>query len=57
MDVRAVNDLLAECLGMELSTGQRALLDELDMLVMALEFEEAAAGIQKFLAAHAQKTG
>jgi CheY-like chemotaxis protein len=57
MDVRAVNDLLAECLGMELSTGQRALLDELDMLVMAFEFEKAAAGIQKFSAARARKPG
>jgi CheY-like chemotaxis protein len=55
MDVRAVNDLLAECLGLELSPGQRALLDELDMLVMAFEFEKAAVSIQEFLAAQAQK--
>jgi HPt (histidine-containing phosphotransfer) domain-containing protein len=48
MDVRAVNDLLADCLGLELSPGQRALLDELDMLVMAFEFEKAAARIQEF---------
>jgi CheY-like chemotaxis protein len=55
MEARAVNDLLAECLGMELSPGQRALVEEVDMLVMAFEFEKAAARIQDFSAA--QKSG
>jgi HPt (histidine-containing phosphotransfer) domain-containing protein len=50
MDVRAVNDLLAECLGLELSPEQRALVEALDMLVMAFEFEKATASIQDFLA-------
>jgi PAS domain S-box-containing protein len=57
MDVRVVNDLLTECLGLELSTGQRALFDEIDMLVMAFEFEKAVASIQEFSAANAQKPG
>jgi CheY-like chemotaxis protein len=54
LDVRAVNDLLAECLGLELSPEQRALVDELDMLVMAFEFEKAAGSIQEFSAANAR---
>jgi CheY-like chemotaxis protein len=49
MDVRAVNDLLAECLGLELTPEQRALVDELDMLVMAFEFEKAAASINDYI--------
>jgi CheY-like chemotaxis protein len=49
MDAKAVNELLAECLGMELSPEQRALVNEIDMLVMAFEFEKAAAKIKEFL--------
>jgi YesN/AraC family two-component response regulator len=55
MDVRTVNDLLADCLGMELPPGQRALAEELDMLVMAFEFEKAVARIQELSAATTQK--
>jgi CheY-like chemotaxis protein len=50
MDAQAVNDLLTDCLGMELSPGQRTLINEIDMLVMDFEFEEAVARIDDFLA-------
>jgi CheY-like chemotaxis protein len=49
MDVRAVNDLLAECLGLELSPEQRALVNELDMLIMAFEFDKAAVRINDYI--------
>jgi signal transduction histidine kinase/HPt (histidine-containing phosphotransfer) domain-containing protein/FixJ family two-component response regulator len=41
MDARAVNDLLAECRNMELTPEQRKLVNEMDMLVMAFEFDAA----------------
>jgi CheY-like chemotaxis protein len=55
MDVRAVNELLAECLSMELLPGERVLIDEVDMLVMDFEFEKAVARIREFSVAFAQK--
>ncbi|MDR2744731.1 MAG: response regulator, partial [Desulfovibrio sp.] len=40
-DVRTVNDLLAEYQNMALSPGQRTLINDIDTLVMAFEFDEA----------------
>ncbi|MDR1659270.1 MAG: Hpt domain-containing protein, partial [Desulfovibrio sp.] len=51
MDAHAVNNLLAECLGMELSPGQRALVEGIDMLVMAFEFGKAVERIREFTSA------
>ena len=48
MNVRTVHDLLADCLGMELSPGQRTVVDEIYMLVKAFEFEKAVEKIREF---------
>ncbi|MDR2744328.1 MAG: response regulator [Desulfovibrio sp.] len=48
-DVRAVNDLLAEYQNMALTSGQRKLVGEMDMLIMAFEFEEAVKKIDSYL--------
>ncbi|MDR3362887.1 MAG: response regulator [Desulfovibrio sp.] len=50
MDARAVNALLTEYQDMALSAGQRKFIGELDMLVMAFEFEEAVKKIDDRLA-------
>jgi signal transduction histidine kinase/CheY-like chemotaxis protein len=41
MDVQSVNDLLAEYQNMKLTPEQRKLVNEMDMLVMAFEFDAA----------------
>ncbi|MDR2075435.1 MAG: response regulator [Desulfovibrio sp.] len=49
LDIRTVNDVLAEYQDMKLTPGQRKLVRDIDMLVMASEFEKAVEKIDEFL--------